>query len=305
MDLMASMTSRSKHFMMMEAERSRFLRHRYNGGSLETRSADGLLQGNVKDVREDTRQLPSAVFQRQTWDVVRARRLTGVDSGERPLHAVGREAQGLLVWRGSGLQRASAVLSVEASKEAVDIVEQTDVALTASQRALVVRDGLNALPKAPCVLAVLEVGGNLARERPFRLLDAPRQVGPRCPQASLIPRSEDFVPGPQQPKDSPCQPWLPVSPSDDGFRVGHIINALRDVRGKRVSILLHVHIVLCPLCSIVFLYVSPKNALKKVCCMHTLFFPDKYTHTRNVECWNMMASTPLLSVDIVISRQEL
>ncbi|XP_049587533.2 nectin-2 isoform X2 [Syngnathus scovelli] len=55
---------------------------RNDGGSLETRGDDGLLQGNVKDVREDTRQLPSAVLQRSTRDVVRARHLTGA-SGQR------------------------------------------------------------------------------------------------------------------------------------------------------------------------------------------------------------------------------
>ncbi|KAM9816595.1 charged multivesicular body protein 1a isoform 6-T10 [Syngnathus typhle] len=53
---------------------------RYDGGSFEIRRDDGLLQGSVKDVREDTRQLTSAVLQCSTRDVVRARRLTDVDS---------------------------------------------------------------------------------------------------------------------------------------------------------------------------------------------------------------------------------
>nr|XP_049575848.1 uncharacterized protein LOC125968620 [Syngnathus scovelli] len=226
--------------VVIEAGRCRFLRHRNDGGSLETRGDDGLLQGNVKDVREDTRQLPSAVLQRSTRDVVRARRLTGVNSGKRPPHTVGREAQGLLVWGGSGLQRASAVLGVEASKEAVQIVQQTDVALTAPRRGLVVRDGLNAPPKATCVLAVLEVGGDLARERLLRFFDASGQS-----------------------EDSPRQPRLPVRASDDGFRASHIIDALRDVRGNRVSILLYVRPIVVGGCLLKQVPVSGVEAVTK------------------------------------------
>lgn len=65
------------------------------------------------------------------------------------------------MWRWWCFLWASGVLFLKACKEAVQVVEQSDVALTASWCDFVICDGLNALQWALCILAVLEVGGYL------------------------------------------------------------------------------------------------------------------------------------------------
>lgn len=60
---------------------------------------------------------------------------------------------------------------------------------------------------------------------------------------SFSPSSEGVVSGPQQPVNVPCQPWPPVSLSDDAFCVGHIMDALGDGGGHRVCVLLNVCVV--------------------------------------------------------------
>ena len=84
---------------------------------------------------------------------------------------------------------------------------------------LVIRYGLDALPQAARVSAVFEVAGYFFGVVLFCSSDATGQAGSRCSQANSIPGSEGFVSGPQQPMDSSCQPWLLVSPSDDGLCV--------------------------------------------------------------------------------------
>lgn len=74
----------------------------------------------------------------------------------------------------------------------------------------------------------------------FCFPDAPGQVGSCCSQASFLPGSEGIVSGPQQPVDLPCQPWLLVSPNDDALCVGHILNALGDIGGHSVCVLISV-----------------------------------------------------------------
>ena len=74
-------------------------------------------------------------------------------------------------------------------------------------------------------------------------LDATGQVGPHCSQANSVPGSKGFVSGLQQPMDSPCQPWLLVSPGGDGLCVGHIICAFADVRENSVCKLFIVYAV--------------------------------------------------------------
>ena len=74
-------TSLSKHFIVtgvsamgaivIEAGYSSGLWHRNDGGCLEARWYSGLGQRGVKYVRQDLRQLVSAVLQNPTWDSIR------------------------------------------------------------------------------------------------------------------------------------------------------------------------------------------------------------------------------------------
>ena len=61
-------------------------------------------------------------------------------------------------------------------------------------------------------------------------------------QASFIPGSEGVVSGPQQLVDIPCQPWLQVSPNDDGLCMSQLIDALH-ARSNSVCVLLNVCVV--------------------------------------------------------------
>ncbi len=124
-----------------------------------------------------------------------------------------------------GLLWMCVVLCFKTCKEAVEVVEQRDVAVAELWRRFIVCDGLNALPQAPCVSAVFKMAGYLVCVFLLCFPDAVGQVGSGCSQASFIPGSEGIVSGPQQPMDILCQPWLLVSLGDDGFCVGHIINA--------------------------------------------------------------------------------
>src|SRR4029434_10762324 len=96
--------------------------------------------------------------------------------------------------------------------------------------------------------AVSEVAGYVFGVVLFCSSDATGQAGSRCSQASSIPGSEGFVSGPQQLMDSSCQPWLLVSPSDDGLCVGHIICAFAGVRADSVCKLLIVYVVVVSSC---------------------------------------------------------
>ena len=78
---------------------------------------------------------------------------------------------------------------------------------------------------------------------PVLFPDATGQVGSCCSQTRFITGSDGAVSSPQQPVDISCKPWLPVSPSDDAFCVGHIIDALGDVRDHSVCVLLSVCVV--------------------------------------------------------------
>lgn len=68
-----------------------------------------------------------------------------------------------------------------------------------------------------------------------------------CSQASFIPpRLRRLLsPGPQQPVDVPCQPRFLVSPNDDAFCVGHILNALGDIGSPSVCVLICVCLSSC------------------------------------------------------------
>ena len=98
---------------------------------------------------------------------------------------------------------ACVVLCFKTCKEAVEVVEQRDVAVAELWCGFIVCDGMNALPQAPCVSAVFKLAGYLVCVFLFCFPDAAGQVGSRCSQASFIPSSVGVVSGPQQPMDIP------------------------------------------------------------------------------------------------------
>ncbi len=128
-----------------------------DGGSFEACGDNSLTLRDVENVCEDISEFHCTVSQYTPRNVVRTRSFSCIDPAEVSPHTVQGQRHYLVAGRRWSLLCSGAVFCLKARKEGIQLVQQGDGAVTGLWWGLVVvRNGLNPLPQAPCVSAVAE-----------------------------------------------------------------------------------------------------------------------------------------------------